>query len=106
MKVTALKATAVAAAAAALLVVSVAHADAAKPAKPSSYAPQPHSKRRVYGAPIQPPIFGHGKSARHAQTSKSHKPKTHTARKGTGKSRKPTEKPVRVRADDRSAAAK
>jgi hypothetical protein len=30
--------------------------EAATPAKPSSFAPHPHSRKRVYGAPIQKPL--------------------------------------------------
>jgi hypothetical protein len=98
MKVTVMKVTAVAAAAVTLLVVSVgAHAaNASKPAKPSSYAPQPHSKGRVYGAPIQPPIFNHRNSAHPSQVTKNKKSATHKPRKSDAKSRTPTEKAAKV----------
>ncbi len=82
-----MKVTVIAAIAAGLLIASLtAHAAGApKPAKPSSYAPKPHSNRRVYGAPIQPPILAHRKHK---------KPATHTPRTPDGKARKPTPKPA------------
>ena len=33
--------------------------------KPNSYAPQPHTNRHVYGAPIEPAIVGHAKTSHH-----------------------------------------
>jgi hypothetical protein len=39
-------------------VVSRAHQPEGTPQKASSFAPH-HTKRRVFGAPIQPPIVGH-----------------------------------------------
>jgi hypothetical protein len=91
-----MKATAIAATVASLLIgaAAVQAASPAKPSKPSSYAPQPHSNRRVYGAPIQPPILKHRTSAHHSKTTKNQKPATHSARKTDGKSRKPTAKPA------------
>jgi hypothetical protein len=38
--------------------------------KPSSYVPHPHTNRHVYGAPIQPAILGHTKTAHHKQAPK------------------------------------
>ena len=98
MKVPVMKVTAVAAAAVTFLVVSIAAhaANPSKPSKPSSYAPQPHSKGRVYGAPIQPPIFKHRESAHPAHVTKNKKPATHTPRKSDAKPRKPTEKAAKV----------
>jgi hypothetical protein len=66
-----MKAIAAAALAAVFVVAAIPSpaADAANPSssKASSYAPQSHSKRRVYGAPIQPPIMGYRKPAHHKQ---------------------------------------
>lgn len=38
--------------------------------KPNSYAPQPRTKRHIYGAPIQPPIVGHAKASHHNHAHK------------------------------------
>ena len=43
-------------------------------AKPNSYVPHPHSKRHVYGAPIQPAIVGHGKASHANRTAKKPPP--------------------------------
>jgi hypothetical protein len=60
--------------------------------KPSSYAPR-HSKSRVYGAPIQPPIVGHRKPGHHKATSPTKRPKTTAPKpkKSGTKARKPAE---------------
>jgi hypothetical protein len=39
-------------------------------AKPSSFVPHPQSHHHVYGAPIQHPILGHAKKARHRPAPK------------------------------------
>jgi hypothetical protein len=39
-------------------------------AKPSSFVPHPHTKSHVYGAPIQPAIVGHAKTAHQKQRPK------------------------------------
>ena len=39
-------------------------------AKPNSYVPRPHTKRHVYGAPMQPAIAGHGKTSHHKHAPK------------------------------------
>jgi hypothetical protein len=39
-------------------------------AKPNSYVPHTHSKRHVYGAPIQPAIVGHARTSHHNRTPK------------------------------------
>jgi hypothetical protein len=39
-------------------------------AKPNSYVPHPHSKRHVYGAPMQPAIAGHSRTSHHTHTPK------------------------------------
>ena len=71
----AMKAMATAALAALIVMISVpalpGDAPKSSGSKVSSYAPQAHNKRRVYGAPIQPPIMGHRKSAHHKQGQKS-----------------------------------
>lgn len=62
-------------------------ADTARhPAKPSSFAPRPGPKKRVYGAPIQPPILGQRKAA-----SQAHKQTKAAA--GTQKDAKKKRKP-------------
>jgi hypothetical protein len=91
-----MKALATAALAAILVTFSSgAPADAPKPAgaKPSSFAPR-HTGRRVYGAPIQPPIFGPQKRAHDKATTKK-KPavkkvkKKKTTHKPAGQAPKP-----------------
>jgi hypothetical protein len=37
------------------------------PAKPVSFVPHAHSKRHVYGSPIQPAIVGRAKRSHHKQ---------------------------------------
>jgi hypothetical protein len=59
-------------------------------AKPSSFAPH-HTGRRVYGAPIQPPIFGPQKRAHHKATKAT--PTKSTAAKK--KAKKPASKAVK-----------
>jgi hypothetical protein len=49
------------AALAAVMLVQPVLADTA--AKPSSFVPHPRTNHHVYGAPIEPAIVGHGKSA-------------------------------------------
>jgi hypothetical protein len=39
-------------------------------AKPSSCVPHPHTKNHVYGAPIQPAVVGHAKTAHHKHAPK------------------------------------
>jgi len=91
-----MKAIATAAWAAIVLTFSIGAtaADAPHPSssKPSSYAPR-HSKSRVYGAPIQPPIVGHRKSGHHKATSPTKRPKATSkdAKKSGTKARKPAE---------------
>jgi hypothetical protein len=36
----------------------------------NSFVPHPHSKQHAYGAPIEPAIVGHGKSAHHKRAPK------------------------------------
>jgi hypothetical protein len=38
--------------------------------KPSSYAPQPHTNRHVYGTPLQPPIVHHANTSHHKHAQK------------------------------------
>jgi hypothetical protein len=38
--------------------------------KPSSFVPHPHTKNHVYGAPIQPAVVGHAKTAHHKHAPK------------------------------------
>jgi hypothetical protein len=49
--------------------------------KPSSYTPQPRTKRHIYGAPIQSPIVGHAKASRHAHSKASTSASTRDATK-------------------------
>jgi hypothetical protein len=39
-------------------------------AKPNSYVPHHHASHHVYGAPIGPPIVGHGKTPHHKHAPK------------------------------------
>ena len=64
-------------------------------AKPSSFAPR-HTGRRVYGAPIQPPIFGPQKRAHSHKASASQSTAKTAKKKATqpaskAKASKPTE---------------
>jgi hypothetical protein len=89
-----MKAIATAAWAAIVLTFSIGATAAGPPhpssSKPSSYAPR-HSKSRVYGAPIQPPIVGHRKPGHHKAMSPSKRPKATPpkAKKSSAKPRKP-----------------
>ena len=53
------------------------------PAKPSSFAPQPHSNDHIYGAPIGQPIVGHSKASyhNHVQKKRSTSAKTRDAQR-------------------------
>jgi hypothetical protein len=95
-----MKALATAALAAIVLTFSIA-ASAAEPlpkptggAKPSSFAPHP-TGRRVYGAPIQPPIFGPQKRA-HSHKATTSKSTAKTAKKKTKKPATKASKPKPV----------
>jgi hypothetical protein len=72
-----------AALAAAMLVQPVLASAGDKPAdttaKPSSFVPHPRTNHHVYGAPIEPAIVGHGKSAHHQSAPK--KPSSSAAKR-------------------------
>jgi len=52
--------------------------------KPSSYTPQPHTNRHIYGAPIQPAIVGHANTSRHKHAKrKATSATSHGAMKAT-----------------------
>jgi hypothetical protein len=91
-----MKAIATAAWAAIVLTFSIGATAADTPhpssSKPSSYSPR-HSKSRVYGAPIQPPIVGHRKPGHHKATSPTKRPQatSHKPKKSAPQARKPVE---------------
>lgn len=77
--------------------LAVAEVKATRPhPPPSSYAPQSHSDRHVYGSPLEPPIVGHARPSHRArgakkQTSSTIAPQTHAAsvRHAAPKKRRP-----------------
>ena len=51
--------------------LAVAEVKATRPhPPPSSYAPQAHSDRHVYGSPLEPPIVGHARPSHRAHGAK------------------------------------
>jgi hypothetical protein len=53
-----------------IVLAAVTLAQPALSAATNSFVPHPHSTQHVYGAPIQPAIVGHGKTAHHKRAPK------------------------------------